>query len=119
VSKKSFLDGDGTNDFLSIINHFSVSYLKITEDNAERLVDTLRECFLMGDEMNALDKLDDISKSLDRVARAIIPTSAVGCNRGDVHIESLTEAVIHVGDGMHAIAAAIDRIADQNARSRT
>jgi hypothetical protein len=94
VSKKSFLDGDGTSDFLSFINH-------------------------LGDEMNALGKLDDISKSLDRVARAIIPTSAVGCNRGDVHIESLTEAVIHVGDGMHAIAAAIDRIADQNARGRT
>ena len=94
MSKKSFLDGDGASDFLSIINH------------------------LIGDEINVLDKLDDISKSLDRVARAIIPTSAVGCNRGDVHIESLTEAVIHVGDGMHAIAAAIERIADQNARSR-
>lgn len=54
-----------------------------------------------------------MSSELGRVARAITASAVPGRDAAGGRVESLTEAVMGVTAGLMAIAAAIDRLADQ------
>jgi hypothetical protein len=66
-----------------------------------------------GNEANVVDVLHDLSRSANRIAKAIFPQDSSGGNdASDNHVESLTEAVMGVTSGLCRIANAIESLAD-------
>ena len=62
--------------------------------------------------MEEQTEIELVADGLNRIARAIYPTAAIGCSdAAGVHVESLTEAIGGVTAGLMAIADAINELA--------
>ena len=60
---------------------------------------------------NVVDVISDLANSAGKVANAITAPASGGTDASGVHVESLTEAVMGVTGGLHAIANAIEALA--------
>jgi hypothetical protein len=60
---------------------------------------------------NVVDVIDNLAHSVRRVANAITPLGASGTDASGGNVSTLTEAVMGVTAGLHAIAEAIGGLA--------
>ena len=67
---------------------------------------------------NVVDVLAAVSVSLHQISNAITPVAIPGTDAGGGHVECLTEAVMGITGGLHAIADAINRKTEQEAWRR-
>ena len=61
---------------------------------------------------NVVDVLNYLALAAGRIAASITPRDAVaGVDANGGHVRSLTEAVMGIAGGLHAIASAVERLA--------
>lgn len=54
------------------------------------------------------EQLEEVLRSVERVAASIMPNLAGSADASGMHVESLTEAVMGMTHGLYAIASAIE-----------
>lgn len=87
----------------------------MSEDVADALLSVFtspNELDSNGEQANIVDVTAKLSRSARAIATAITPTCVTGTDASGGQVGSLTEAVMGVTAGLHAIAEAINRLAD-------
>ncbi len=91
-------------------------------DVANAIVETLRSPNVSDSNFepaNVVDVLNHLGNGAHRIATAITPIAAAGTNASGGHIESLTEAVMGISDGLCAISESINHLAEAVERNVT
>jgi len=83
-----------------------------TADALVRTLESPNVCDSNWESANVVDVINHLANATSRVAKAITPRVAGGTDEAGGHVESLTEAVMGVTEGLCMIASAIESLAE-------